>query len=858
MSYEQYNFLAQVFTVSDSTGIYLTSVDLFFSTKDEVLPITVQLRNVSQGVPNNTVIPLSEVTLRPKDVNISFDASIPTTFTFPSPVYLTGPSQQDLRGNGEIDRLASEYALVVFSGSQRYQIFTATIGSQDNTQNQNISIPPSIGSLFKPKTAGTWEPSRDQILKFSLNRASFTSEGVARFFNPTLEGLSFETVTSSNNFLTLSKKILVGLSSSNYDTNEVGLGVTIIQENASGILAGIAGSISTQIGIGVTIINAGTGYTTGTYSNIPLVSETGLGKGAVATIGVITTGISTVTVTNGGFGYSIGDVLTIGDITGNAGYGVRIGVNSISESNSFIIDNVNGGLFSVGISSVKYINSFGDIVNLGIGTDIRINNIYEDPFYDGLHMKVNHVNHDMNSYENYVKISKFYPITTEIHSKLSEELLPTSNIITLESTSGFEIFENISVDATNPGYIIIGDEVISYTGISGNTLIGVTRAIDAPLAYGTSNPVSYGIYPAETYVYKYELKGISLRRINKTHKLSEVNNITNHPIDIDSYYIKIETSDTDFDGNQIGKNRSDSLFFKETSLTGDYGTHISQNIQYSNIYPTIKYILPTSTNMQGRVRTFSGTSSNGNENSFEDLGYTDINIDRVTSFNTPRIIASRINEEKNIKDSPGNRSFDMEMVLTTQDERVSPLIDLEEISVKLVSYRLNQPISLNSYMTDDRVRGLSGDPNACIYISKPVYLKFPSNSLKVLLSGYTGNNGDIRVLYRLLNSNNPQLSTNYELFPGYKNYLVDSTGIKRVIDPSLNDGTSDSFVNVGSSNEIYDYEYTADDLQYFDGFSIKVIISGTNQADVPYLNDIRAIATIKPQPWGRINGTYKS
>lgn len=846
MSYEQYNFLAQVFTVPDSTGIYLTSVDLFFSTKDDTIPVTVQLRNVSQGVPSNIVIPFSEVTLRPSEVNTSFNSSTPTRFTFPSPVYLSGPSQQNIRGNAEIDRLVSDYCLVVFSGSQRYTIYTASIGSQDNTANQNINISPSIKSLFKPKTAGIWEPSTDQILKFSLNRASFQSEGIARFFNPTLEGLAFETVTSSNSFLTLSKKIIVGLSSSNYDNTNVVSGVTIVQENATGILAGIAGSIAPGVGVGITIINAGVGYTAGTYTDIPLISETGLGQGGLATIGVITTGISTVTVTNGGFGYTVGDVLTIGDISGNAGFGVRLGINSISESNSFIIDNINGGSFSSGINTVKYINSSGVETNLGIGADIVINNIYEDPFYDGLHMKVNHVNHDMNSFENHVKISKFYPLTTEVHSKLTTDLSSSANTIPLESTIGFENFEGISVDATNPGYIIIGDEVIEYTGISGNTLTGITRAIDAPFISGTSTPFSYGISPTGTYVYKYEFKGISLRRINKVHKLSEVVNVSKHPIDIDSYYIKIDTSDTDFDGNSIGKNRSGSLFFKETSLTGDYGTHISQNIQYSTIYPTIKHILPTSTNIQTRVRTFSGTSSNGNENCFEDLGYTEIGIDRMTSFNRPRVIASRINEQKNIKNSPGNRSFDMELVLTTQDERVSPLIDLDEISVKLGSYRLNQPIALDSFMTDDRVRGLTGDPNACIYISKPVYLNFASNSLKVLLSAYTGNFGDIRVLYRLFNSSNPQLSSNYELFPGYKNYRVDSYGIKRVIDPSLNDGSSDSFVNVGSSNQVYDYEYTADDLQYFDGFSIKVIISGTNQADVPYLKDIRAIANIKP------------
>jgi hypothetical protein len=35
-------------------------------------------------------------------------------------------------------------------------------------------------------------------------------------------------------------------------------------------------------------------------------------------------------------------------------------------------------------------------------------------------------------------------------------------------------------------------------------------------------------------------------------------------------------------------------------------------------------------------------------------------------------------------------------------------------------------------------------------------------------------------------------------------------------------------------------------------------MSGTNQADPPYLSDIRAIATIKPEVWGILNGFYKS
>jgi hypothetical protein len=852
MSYEQYNFLSQVFTVQDSTGVYLTSVDLFFAAKDETLPVSVQLREVIQGTPSNTILPFSEVTLRPSEVDTSFDASRPTRFTFPAPVYLSGPIQQDVRGNTEINRVTKEYALVVVSSSSKYLTYSANIGSLDSNLGDNInsSNQPFVKSLFKPKTSSTWEPSTDEVLKFVLRRASFNSEGIVRFFNPLLDNANYETVTSANNFQTLSKKIIIGLSSSNYNSTIIVPGVTISQESATGKLVGIAGSVHTQTGIGVTVINPGIGYSVGTYTNIPLITQTGLGQGAKATIGVSTVGVSTVgivtvTITDGGFGYVRGDLLTIGDITGNSGYGVVLGVSSIRQNNSLVLDNVQG-TFSIGINTVNYINSSGITTSLGVSGDIRINNLYEDPLYDGLHMKVYHVGHNMNSFENYVQIKEFYPLITETNSKLTAEFSTESTLISVQSSSGFETFEGIVVDETNPGYVIIGNEVVEYTGISGNNLTGITRGIDAPLYPGTVNTIQYGTYPIGTYVYKYEMKGVSLRRINKVHKLSEVDNITSHPIDIDSYYIKINTSNTDFEGKTIGKDREGELFFSETSLTGDYGTHLTQNIQYSSLVPIVKNIVPTSTSIQGRVRTFSATSSNGNENSFEDQGYTDVSIGRITTFDAPRLIASTVNEQRNISDSPGNRSFDMEFVLSTTDERVSPLLDLEEVSVRLNNYRLNQPISLDEYATNDSIRGLTGDPHACIYISKPVFLNFPSNSLKVLLSAYTGATGNIRVLYRLFSEENPNISLNYELFPGYSNYQTDSNGIRRVIDPAFNDGTSDKFSDLGSYLATSDFEYTADDLPSFTGFSIKVILSGTNQADPPYLNDIRAIANIKP------------
>ena len=103
--------------------------------------------------------------------------------------------------------------------------------------------------------------------------------------------------------------------------------------------------------------------------------------------------------------------------------------------------------------------------------------------------------------------------------------------ISLDDASEFSTFENVSVGTNNTGFIIIEDEIIEYTGVTGNELTGITRGID-----NTSSKT----YPLGTPVYKYEINGINLRRVNKTHDIviSETN-----PITFDSYYIKLDMSE---------------------------------------------------------------------------------------------------------------------------------------------------------------------------------------------------------------------------------------------------------------------------------------------------------------------------
>jgi hypothetical protein len=458
-------------------------------------------------------------------------------------------------------------------------------------------------------------------------------------------------------------------------------------------------------------------------------------------------------------------------------------------------------------------------------------------------MKIYNQNHGMHSSENYVTITEMRPLNSDTNSKLSATLSSTeSSTISLVSSSGFDVFEGVAVSSGNPGYVVIGNEIIAYSGVSGNNLTTLTRPIDGSQAQS---------YDSGTYVYKYEFNGISLRRINKTHNLSQVDN-TNHPTELDSFFIKIETTEKDFDNVGIGSNRPD-LYFKETTQTGQSGTVISNNIQFEEITPNIAYIIPSKTNLTAKIRTFRGTSVGSDsitQPSFIDDGFEDISLNETTYFAYPKLICSDVNERRMIKNSPGNRSLSMNLYMTSEDSRVSPVIDTINVSTILTSNLINDPVGIltsSDYAYDDTVRSIYDDKHATIYLSKPVRLAVPANSIKVLLSASRNDTNDIRVLYQLFRNDSPDISQNYELFPGYSNYQVDGNGIKRVKDSSLNDGSADYYVQQTSDRSFKDYEYSVDDLPDFDAFAIKIVMAGTNQATPPIISELRAIATVKPK-----------
>ena len=181
--------LAQTFLIDDEGGVFLTSLDIFFSSKDSAIPVTLQIREVVNGYPGKTILPFSEVSLNPSSVNTSTDGTTATKFSFPSPVYL----QEN-----------TEYCFVLLANSTSYNVYAARLGETQLNSDRTISQQPYAGVLFKSQNGSTWTSEPNEDLKFTIRRAEYsTTPGTITLANDSLTTRSlktnpFRTTNSSN------------------------------------------------------------------------------------------------------------------------------------------------------------------------------------------------------------------------------------------------------------------------------------------------------------------------------------------------------------------------------------------------------------------------------------------------------------------------------------------------------------------------------------------------------------------------------------------------------------------------------------------------------------------------------------
>ena len=398
-----------------------------------------------------------------------------------------------------------------------------------------------------------------------------------------------------------------------------------------------------------------------------------------------------------------------------------------------------------------------------------------------------------------------------------------STEVEIADSTPFTSFNGIT---TTTGSALIGSEIVTYSipaGVSGKLNIVRGQFNTTPLSHDAGSDIQ-----------TYESGGISLAGINTSF------DITTFDDGIDNYYLKVDV--LGLDANRTG----DKLIcFSNEKAFGGKNVQISQNHQFSTINPQLNVITPgKSTNVNTNIRTVSGTSSGGNEVSFIDQGFEPVTLNKTAFLPSPRIVASVTNEVERLTTLPKNKSLTLNVNMSSTDSNLSPVLDVKNATFILGRNKINNPVGVDNYATDERPNGLRGDPHGSVFISKLVTLKNPATSLKVLVAASRQPEADFRVYYRLFSFDSSGVSQTYRPFPGYKN-MLDTSGDgfgDQIIDIAMNDGRPDAFVAANSIGEFSEYQFSVDDLEEFNGFKIKIVMSSTNESVPIRLKDFRAIA----------------
>ena len=669
-----------------------------------------------------------------------------------------------------------------------YLTFINRMGESDLITQGLNSTQPTLGSLFKSQNNRTWTPSQYEDLKFKLNKANFVANTPSSVLLYNSE-LPLGKIKKVNPVVGFSKRVNVKLGIATEMTLTPG---DEIQQTVSGVvhtgrIFKTGGPVKTGASKLTIISNTGIGLTDGAFTGIGFTSLTGDGSGLTANVTVASNAVTAgnVNIQSGGSGYAPGDLLLMNSL-GATGSGVRAVVTShvsIGGTDLIVLDEVNNNF--VATTDMVHFTGAGTTTTL---LNSEITSVNPDPIRDGYTLKFDHKNHGMHASTNKVKVANFHP--DESPAVLNQNIDDDSTLITVSSGSNFETFEGKTVSASFPGYVLIDKEIIEYKGVSGNNLTNITRSIDSSLKSNHSATIS---------VFKYEFNGISLRKINKEHDIDSKEKT------FDSYFVKVSTAST-------------QPTFKTTKTGGGSAVQVSQNIPFEVIDPQITSITPTGTNISARIKTTSGTSLSGNEASFNDLGYENVSLNKLNYLDSPRIIASKTNEYNILGN---NKSFALELTLTTNNSDVSPVVDLENPNAILISNLVDNKVDDFETASGPKIPGY--DPNTAIYETKMINLEFVSNSLLVQFDGHREEQGDIRVFYKLMRDDGDTTHTTYI--------------------PFNTNGSPDKTVNPNKNSKTFsEYKFSAENTAQFNGFMIKVVMTSTNQAKPPRIKNFRAIA----------------
>ena len=243
-----------------------------------------------------------------------------------------------------------------------------------------------------------------------------------------------------------------------------------------------------------------------------------------------------------------------------------------------------------------------------------------------------------------------------------------------------------------------------------------------------------------------------------------------------------------------------------TGYAGGTAVRASENRHIDVMYPSIENLAVPGTTIRFFATMYPGKSLNGTETPYSPAtSEFEILPNRNFKFDRPKLIGSAREESQNMS---GNKSFSLRCVLSTTDEALSPVIDMNRASV----HTIQNIISANNGAENVA----SGGAELARYITKKVELNEQADIATVFINALKPAAGDIDLYFRVATADEDISSVAF----------TEATPVDPI--PS-------------NRSEFSEVRYDIDPTGSFGAIQFKIVLKSTISSLPPLVKDFRAI-----------------
>ena len=267
---------------------------------------------------------------------------------------------------------------------------------------------------------------------------------------------------------------------------------------------------------------------------------------------------------------------------------------------------------------------------------------------------------------------------------------------------------------------------------------------------------------------------------------------------------------------------------KSTYSGGSNVKVVDRNIQFNLAKVDLQTMVPDLTGLALRGKFTSGRSVAGSETRMtKDTAWSALRFNRNTSFSAPKMIANRTRENLVVGSEGlgGNYSSEISVPISTTNNFVSPIVDLQRASMTLIGNHITDTTVDKFTIEDSAETVATNGKEVARHISIPATLANASVGIKVFLAVNRPSVASVDLYYRVGGEDTNLDQVNWVLLAPQSTPAPDDN-------PTI----------------FRDYEYLAGGqngvLDPFTKMQFKIVMRSTNSSRVPKLRDFRAIAMI--------------